>query len=96
MADKFLQVKPQILKTTNPYYLSTLEIIRLCLSLYMTKIQIKEEIQQVLYSVPHAVLLDVLDFLKKLQEQAVDKIKLKNNLLQILSEDKELLEKLAK
>lgn len=61
----------------------------------MTKIQIKEEIQKVLDNVPEAVLSDVLDFLKKLQEQPADKIKLTNNLRQILSEDKELLERLA-
>ena len=61
----------------------------------MTKIQTKEEIQKVLDSVPDDVLLDVLDFLKKLQEQPIDKVKLTNNLRQILSDDKELLEKLA-
>jgi hypothetical protein len=41
------------------------------------------------------VLQDVLDFLKELQNQPADKIRLTNNLRQILSEDKELLEKLA-
>jgi hypothetical protein len=42
------------------------------------------------------VLQDVLDFLKALQNQPADKIRLTNNLRQILSEDKDLLEKLAK
>ncbi len=61
----------------------------------MTKTQIQSEIQKVLDSVPESILQDVLDFLKELQAQPVDKVKLTNNLRQILSEDKELLEKLA-
>ncbi len=61
----------------------------------MTKTQLIIEIQKVIDSVPETVLQDVLDFLKELQEQPVDKVKLTNNLRQILSEDKELLERLA-
>lgn len=61
----------------------------------MTKTQIKTEIHKVLDSVPETILQDVLDFLKVLQDRPVDKVKLANNLRQILSEDKELLEKLA-
>jgi hypothetical protein len=61
----------------------------------MTKTQIQSEIQKVLEKVPENVLKDVLDFLKELQNQPADKIKLTNNLRQILAEDKELLEKLA-
>jgi mRNA-degrading endonuclease RelE of RelBE toxin-antitoxin system len=61
----------------------------------MTKLQIQTEIQKVLDNVPESVLQDVLDFLKELQDQPADKVKLTNNLRQILSEDKELLEKLA-
>ncbi len=61
----------------------------------MTKTQIQTEIQKVLESVPEAILQDVLDFLKVLQDQPADKVRLTNNLRQILSEDKELLEKLA-
>ena len=61
----------------------------------MTKTQIQTEIQKVLESVPEAILQDVLDFLKVLQDQPVDKVRLTNNLRHILSEDKELLEKLA-
>jgi hypothetical protein len=61
----------------------------------MTKTQIQTEIQKVLDSVPETILLDVLDFLKVLQDQPADKVRLTNNLRQILSEDKELLEKLA-
>lgn len=61
----------------------------------MTKLQIQTEIQKVLDNVPESVLQDILDFLKELQDQPADKVKLTNNLRQILSEDKELLEKLA-
>lgn len=61
----------------------------------MTKTQIQSEIQKVLEKVPENVLQDVLDFLKELQNQPADKIKLANNLRQILAEDKELLGKLA-
>jgi len=61
----------------------------------MTSIEIKTEIQKVLDQVPESVLQDVLDFLKELQTKSVDDIKLANNLRKILSEDRELLEKLA-
>jgi hypothetical protein len=61
----------------------------------MTKTQIQTEILKVLDSVPETLLQDVLDFLKALQDQPADKVRLTNNLRQILSEDKELLEKLA-
>ena len=62
----------------------------------MTKRQIQTEIQKVLDSVPETILQDVLDFLKALQDQPEYKVRMANNLRQILSEDKELLEKLAK
>lgn len=62
----------------------------------MTRSELRNEIQKVINNVPENILEDVLDFLKELQEQPVDKIKLANNLRQILSEDKEILEKLAK
>jgi hypothetical protein len=61
----------------------------------MTKTQIQSEIQKVLDSVPETILQDVLDFLKALQDQPADKVSLTNNIRQILSEDKELLVKLA-
>ena len=57
--------------------------------------QIQTEIQKLLDNVSESVLQDVLDFLKELQEQPADKVKLTNNIRQILSKDKELLEKLA-
>ncbi len=61
----------------------------------MTKTQIKSEIQKVLDNVPETVLKDVLDFLTEIQRQPVEKVKLTNNLRKILSEDRELLERLA-
>jgi hypothetical protein len=61
----------------------------------MTTTEIKTEIQMVLDKIPESVLQDVLDFFRELQGQSVDKIKLTNNLRQILSEDKELLGRLA-
>lgn len=62
----------------------------------MTKAQLQSEIQKVLDSVPENVLQDVLDFLKEFQNQPSDKVQLTNILRQIIAEDKELLEKLAK
>ncbi len=61
----------------------------------MTKAELKIEIQKVINNVPENILEDVLDFLKELQEQPSNKVKLANNLRQILSKDKELLERLA-
>lgn len=61
----------------------------------MTKTQIKTEIQKVIDSIPEGVLQDVLDFLKELQVQEEDKVRLTSNLRKILSEDRELLERLA-
>ncbi|MFY7707376.1 MAG: hypothetical protein ACOVQ5_04795 [Flavobacteriales bacterium] len=61
----------------------------------MTKTQIQSEIQKALNSVPESVLMDVLTFLKELQGQPEEKMRLTSNLRKILSEDKDLLEKLA-
>jgi len=61
----------------------------------MTTKQIKSEINRVLDKVPDNLLQDILDLLKELESTSSDKIKLTAHLKQILSEDKELLEKLA-
>jgi len=61
----------------------------------MTKTQIQSEIQKVLDTVPESVLQDVLNFLKELQDQRAEKVRLTSDLRKILSEDKDLLEKLA-
>ena len=62
----------------------------------MTNTQIKSEIQKVLDHISESVLQDLLEFLKELQAQPTEKVRLTNNLRQILSEDKELLERFAK
>jgi hypothetical protein len=61
----------------------------------MTKTEIQSEIQKVLDNVPESVLQDVLAFLKELQDQPADTVRLTNNLRQIPAEDKDLLERLA-
>jgi hypothetical protein len=62
----------------------------------MTARDIKSEIQKSLDRVPESVLQDVLDFLKKVENQPIEKVNLIRNLRDILTEDKELLERLAK
>ena len=62
----------------------------------MTTNQIKTEIQKVLDTVPETVLEDILKYLKNLADKPRDTITLSQNLRKILSEDKELLDRLAK
>ncbi len=62
----------------------------------MTNTQIKSEIQKVLDHISESVLQDLLEFLKELQDQPTEKARFTNNLRQIISEDKELLERFAK
>lgn len=62
----------------------------------MTKTEIKIEIQKVLDNVPENVLQDILNLLKDMQNVPTERIEITHSLRQILSEDKELLEKLAK
>ncbi|HMV10067.1 MAG TPA: hypothetical protein PK325_18650 [Cyclobacteriaceae bacterium] len=62
----------------------------------MTAKEIKSEIQKSLDNVPESVLRDVLDFLKTVEKQPADRLNLMKNLRDILTEDKELLERLAK
>jgi hypothetical protein len=61
----------------------------------MTKAELKLEIQRVLENVPDNVLKDLLTLLRGLQGQSSD-VALSHSLRQILSEDKELLQRLAK
>jgi len=61
----------------------------------MTHNELKQELQQVIDRVPDSVLEEVLNYLKVFQANPVDKVELSSNLKRILSEDKELLEKLA-
>jgi len=65
------------------------------LYLNMTRINLQTEIQKVLDSVPESIFEDILAFLKELQNQPSEKVRLINSLRQILAEDKSLLERLA-
>ncbi len=62
----------------------------------MTAKEIKSEIHKSLENVPERVLQDVLIFLKQIETQSTGKVNLTMNLKDILTEDKELLERLAK
>ena len=61
----------------------------------MTTKEIKSEIQKALDNIPESVLQYLLDYLKAIQNKSPDKIKLGKSLLNILTEDKKVLEKLA-
>ena len=65
------------------------------LYIIMTKAELKLEIQKVLDNVPENVLQDILSLLKGLQGKSADIGRI-HSLRQILTEDKELLERLAK
>ncbi len=62
----------------------------------MSTKEIKTEIQKSLDKLPASVLQDILDFLKQAEKQPADRLSLIKNLRDILTEDKELLERLAK
>mgnify|MGYP000541236978 CR=1 FL=1 len=61
----------------------------------MTIKELKSEIQKSLDNVPESVLTDILALLKQVEGQP-DKVKLTRNLRDILAEDKNLLDRLAK
>ncbi len=61
----------------------------------MTKTEIQSEIQKILDTVPENVLQDILGLLKELKDNP-NNIALTRSLNQIMLEDNELLEKLAK
>ena len=52
----------------------------------MTKLEIKNEIQKVLENMPENILQDILDLLKGLQNQAIDKLEITHALRQIIDE----------
>ena len=62
----------------------------------MTTKDIKAEIQKSLDKAPESVLHDILNYLKQVENQPIEKVNLTRNLRTILTEDKELLERLAK
>lgn len=57
--------------------------------------EIKTEIHKVIDRIPENVLQDILDYLKQLEDISQTKRELSKNLKLILTEDKELLDKLA-
>ena len=67
-----------------------------CKFAFMTTNEIKSEIQKTLDGIPENVLQEILDYLKEVQGKSVHKMKLGKNLRDILVEDRELLERLAK
>lgn len=62
----------------------------------MTTEEIKSEIQKSLDKVPESVLQDILAFLKQAENQTADQLTVMKNLRDILTEDRDLLERLAK
>jgi archaellum component FlaC len=62
----------------------------------MTTEEIKSQIQKSLDNVPESVLHDILEFLRQAENQTPETLNLMKNLRDILTEDKELLERLAK
>lgn len=61
----------------------------------MTTQEVKQEIQKSLDQVPESVLREILNLLKQTESQSTEKADLFMNLRNILTEDKELLERLA-
>lgn len=61
----------------------------------MTVQEIRQEIHKVVDNMPEELLQNVLVYFRELEHSSEDKIKLAQNLKTILSEDKELLPKLA-
>jgi hypothetical protein len=62
----------------------------------MTTLELKTRIQQNLEKVSDDVLQDVLDLLEKSQDQSSEQIRRDANFRRILSEDRKLLNRLAK
>lgn len=62
----------------------------------MSNDQVKEEIDQLLQTIPEENRIAVLEYLKTAQKVSADKLSLSRNFSQILREDQNLLERLAK
>ena len=61
----------------------------------MGREEVKTAISELLDNTPEQVLQDVFDYLKSVQGKSNESISLSQNLRTILTEDKELLERLA-
>jgi hypothetical protein len=62
----------------------------------MSKEEVKEQINKVLDKVPDDALENILSYLELLLAKSESELKIINNFNKILSQDKEVLEKLAK
>jgi hypothetical protein len=62
----------------------------------MSREEVKSAITEMLESTPEEALQEVFDYLKSVKDKSINSISLSNNLKTILTEDKELLERLAK
>jgi hypothetical protein len=58
--------------------------------------ELKQEITQIVNTLPEDVLGEVLQYLQQLEKVSHEKMRLSLNLKTILTEDRELLERLAK
>jgi len=58
--------------------------------------KLKQEINQIVNDLPDEVLTDLLQYLRQVEKASQEKVRLSLNLKTILTEDRELLEKLAK
>jgi hypothetical protein len=61
----------------------------------MTTKQIKSKIKIALDNIPENLLEEILAYLEEIQDKSADRVVMSQRLRRILSEDKELLEKLA-
>jgi hypothetical protein len=62
----------------------------------MTPPQIKEEINKIIDKLPNEALGDLLAYLQQVEKSPAGKSQLTKNLRKILTEDRELLQRLAK
>ena len=65
------------------------------LFLCMTTLQLRTEIKQAIDTIPESLLTDILEHIHELQQQSADKAELIEFLKQSVTEDRELLQKLA-
>ena len=61
----------------------------------MTAIEVRTEIEKVLDTVPENLLPEILSYVKQIQQQSPEQIRLENNLERIFLQDNELLQRLA-
>nr|MBI1229203.1 hypothetical protein [Cytophagales bacterium] len=58
--------------------------------------ELKQEIAQIVDKLPNEVLGELLQYLRQVEKTTIEKMRLSLNLNTILTEDRDLLEKLAK